>query len=1120
MPPSGTPEETAGADDPLIGWRTDALAFEALIGAGAMGAVYRGRQLRLDRPVAIKVIAPHLASKRAYVERFDREARTLAKLAHPNVVICHDFGPCAGPDGRQLLILVMELVDGRPLRPQTMPARAVLELFRQAAEGLAAAHALGVVHRDIKPDNIMVTRSGVAKLADFGLAKANDSSGLTMAGTIMGTPSYMAPEVCQGREPIAASDVYSLGCALFQSLAGDVPYRAASALEAIQCHITAPVPKLAERAPALADLDELLAPMLAKDPAKRPNAALLARVLATWRDRVPEDLLAGGEAGAQAELATMDVPVSQLARADLATADVEAQPRRLDAITVETALPDAESARSLKSVEVDTGDANATHATALPGQARAQAAPERGVREVDLGLDAPPKRFVTPATVRAAAPAPEAASERKAEPVEKKGFVVPDYLKPNDEVALPPPPSAAAPVSFAPSQPEPSAPKPADAPKPGEAAKPTPEQEKQQRLERQAQAQDQRGQIREAASAQRVAECKEHETQGDAHAAAQRWAEAIAAYERAAKAAPNEVARRMLLGKAEALRARARSKQRLALGVVAALLVLVGGGVAAIALRSHPSTATGADPSGQAARNPPSSMPPASPAGEAYLMDRLLEIERMESDPKVDLITVRDEAMKLLPVAGGLTVRVRAAIERVQADAGKLETALADIAAAETKDPARALDLTQRLRASGERLGHYAAKLPLPGRVHVLGTDPSAVRLTVEGVELPPDPSLPFCRHVGANTSVEVAAPGRITAKLLVAADEPDAKIAEKVVDATLADQPLWTLKAELPWAMLAPRGDAVLAAGPHGVALIGADGKERAHVDLARLAGAKATWLPPADLGGADLHLACEDGSAWVVQARADGFGEPRLAHRGLPALAFGEHALVFHLGKTACFAVERDQKERRLIAACGDETLWSQPFTGKQTPWLAVGDETLTVVDDSTLCVLDQEGKPQQALALGGARTGPVVAIDGGRLLAYATASGVRILSANGGSWGPAAAAVLTDSRDALLAADGPALLLAMRGDVELLRWTGKDCALWTIELAEHRRAISVGLSAASACVADDEGGLHVLAAADGKELRTVTLPSPPTGPAAIAASTIIVPLADGFAAYRLAP
>jgi predicted Ser/Thr protein kinase len=285
--------------DPLIGFQTDTLRFEALLGKGAMGAVYKGTQLALDRPVAIKVIAPHFANDQAYRERFSREAQTLGKVLHPNVIACHDIGPCIGPGGEQLFVMVLEFVDGWSLgsllKEKRLTVRQVLELHRQAAEGLQAAHQLGIVHRDVKPDNIMVTRNGQAKLADFGLAKADDSAGLTQTGALMGSPSYMSPEACRGEPPQPSSDLYSLGCSLFFALSGTTPFSATSALQAIQQHVNAPVPLLSSRRADLAPADELLTRCLAKLPQDRPqNAAEMAAAIRACIGLFPPEMAVGG----------------------------------------------------------------------------------------------------------------------------------------------------------------------------------------------------------------------------------------------------------------------------------------------------------------------------------------------------------------------------------------------------------------------------------------------------------------------------------------------------------------------------------------------------------------------------------------------------------------------------------------------------------------------------------------------------------------------------------------------------------------------------------------------------------------------------------------------------------
>jgi hypothetical protein len=264
-------------DDPFIGYSAAGLRFDRLLGKGGMGAVYQGEQLSLNRTVAIKVIAPHLAADSRYVERFTREARTLGRLVHPRIIACHDFGPAKNPAGEPILLMIMEYVDGWSLgglaRQSRLTVKQVLELHAQAAEGLAFAHGLGVIHRDIKPDNLMVTRSGQAKLADFGLARAEDSVQVTATGAIVGSPAYMSPEACRGQEPTARSDLYSLGCSLYQLLTDRPPFTGSTSLAVINQHIHDPVPTLTSQRPDLPLLQPLISRLLAKRPEDRPESA-------------------------------------------------------------------------------------------------------------------------------------------------------------------------------------------------------------------------------------------------------------------------------------------------------------------------------------------------------------------------------------------------------------------------------------------------------------------------------------------------------------------------------------------------------------------------------------------------------------------------------------------------------------------------------------------------------------------------------------------------------------------------------------------------------------------------------------------------------------------------------
>jgi eukaryotic-like serine/threonine-protein kinase len=249
-----------------------------LLGKGAMGEVYKGEQLSLKRPVAIKRIATHLLENEDMVKRFKREAQVLAKVGHPNVVgviECEEF-----PDqsGDKHLLLIMELIEGgRSLKAhlgKPIDWRLATCVVRMCADGLAAAFDQHVVHRDIKPDNIMMTHKGIAKLVDFGLAKAAESTALTMQAAPMGTPLFMSPEACRGEEIGHAGDLYSLGVSWWFMLVGQYPFQAANLHGLLYKHISEPLPPptgLFDHVPP--PIVKLVYQCLAKDAADRPSSA-------------------------------------------------------------------------------------------------------------------------------------------------------------------------------------------------------------------------------------------------------------------------------------------------------------------------------------------------------------------------------------------------------------------------------------------------------------------------------------------------------------------------------------------------------------------------------------------------------------------------------------------------------------------------------------------------------------------------------------------------------------------------------------------------------------------------------------------------------------------------------
>ncbi len=261
------------------GTRIGGLLIEELLGRGAMGEVYRAVQVSLKRPVAVKRIAGHLVDNPDMVARFEREAQCIARIQHTNVVTIYEFGQYADAGGGQHFLLVMELVEGgRSLKSYlhgAMDWRVASSVMLQAAEGLAAAAEQGVVHRDIKPDNIMLTRKGIAKLTDFGLAKAVDSSAMTMGGTLLGTPAYMPPEACRGEATDHRGDLYSLGATWYHLLSGQVPFRSDNTMAMLRAHLEEPAPNILALFPAVPEpIADLVRRCMAKKPEDRPSSAL------------------------------------------------------------------------------------------------------------------------------------------------------------------------------------------------------------------------------------------------------------------------------------------------------------------------------------------------------------------------------------------------------------------------------------------------------------------------------------------------------------------------------------------------------------------------------------------------------------------------------------------------------------------------------------------------------------------------------------------------------------------------------------------------------------------------------------------------------------------------------
>jgi serine/threonine protein kinase len=272
----------------LIGQTVGSYRIEEHLGRGGMGEVYRGVHRFLGRASAIKVLHPLLAADPTVQERFRHEARAAARLTHPNIVLVHDFGQQDG-----LLYLVMELMQDGSLGAllkreagigRTLPLAQAIDLIRQAANGLAHAHAAGVVHRDVKPDNLLLKLLDSSspeqpeyrvKVCDFSLARLAEEIRLTMAGTVVGTPAYMAPEQLLGRAVDGRTDLYGLGLVLYQVVTGQHPFKIRTPVDATFQHLHVdPAPPRELRPDLPGGLDEIILRCLAKQPDERYQTAL------------------------------------------------------------------------------------------------------------------------------------------------------------------------------------------------------------------------------------------------------------------------------------------------------------------------------------------------------------------------------------------------------------------------------------------------------------------------------------------------------------------------------------------------------------------------------------------------------------------------------------------------------------------------------------------------------------------------------------------------------------------------------------------------------------------------------------------------------------------------------
>jgi eukaryotic-like serine/threonine-protein kinase len=301
-------EATTGLARSLIGTvLSGRYRLESKLGSGGMSTVYLARDGTLERWVAVKVMHREISDQPDQLERFRREARAVAQLSHPNVVAVID----AGEDGGHPYI-VFEFVDGETLKQRIervgpLPVDEATAYAIEIGRGLAAAHARRLVHRDVKPQNVLIDPEGRAKVTDFGIARSLESDGLTQTGRVLGTPDYVSPEQAMGRGVDARTDIYSLGVLLYEMLTGEVPFTAGTVVGVAMKHVNEQIPDVQSRRPEVSSaLAAVVERATAKEPKKRyPD---MAGCLADLEDALEIEVARAGGAHGQATTVLGSVP--------------------------------------------------------------------------------------------------------------------------------------------------------------------------------------------------------------------------------------------------------------------------------------------------------------------------------------------------------------------------------------------------------------------------------------------------------------------------------------------------------------------------------------------------------------------------------------------------------------------------------------------------------------------------------------------------------------------------------------------------------------------------------------------------------------------------------------------
>jgi serine/threonine protein kinase len=1080
-----------GEKDNLLGRTLRGCLIDRKLGEGGMGAVYHANQLSLDRSVAVKVLPVDLARNKNFIQRFEREAKSLARINHPNILQIYDFGD---DQALGLYFMIIEFVEGLDLgevlnRRGLLGQIEVLDLLRQAVSGLEAAAEKGVIHRDIKPDNLMIGSNGLVKVSDFGLAKGYVAQvGVTAAGVRVGTPAFMSPEQCDGVEVDFRSDVYNLGATAFLCLTGRLPFDGETPFAIMLKHKTEAVPSLCAIDPTInPGVDALISRMLAKKPEAR--CTNLRELLEAIEDL--ESSLAGTDSvlrksrGPFKALMGGASPMAVPGKAHLGVAPIAPLP-----------IHD----------QVEVVDLPAV--TQIPPTPAAPPSLRGSSGELRRGFDLPAALPPTPLDL-AAAPVVEKASPRQSRKLDAELSQARERGR-RSQLDL----------AVANAERLASAGRWVEASEAFLAAADLADAEQQQILR-----------ARAVTARRRAAVMRVGRRFGLIVLLA---GGIVASVWLATPPVHNWWATQRLQVLIDGLASIPQARQRItALREFADSNSKPWAWYVAAFHRTYQVTASVA---AQAAIADIERTQPKVPEPDKDLAPSadVAGVLAMFRDSNVPWEMVAQKSAEVLAAAKARN-QVSAQINAVADAARQAESELADQrvdlarvqAARLAGDHVRALDLAAAFRARHTRAGATLRQLPLPARVRieVLALEiPGDLQVRVDGQTIRLAQSTPaasgapalegmVCRNAEKETSLEVTASGFSPLQQLIPAST---SLGEKLAQVTFRPAPVWSVTFANPsataslvaWVRLHPVAGALVIQHREGFLAVGlTDGAEVSRY-LRTTPNSPVfvpLWVPQS---GNRVAIAEDDGNVELIGS-TNLQVEQGLHHGRGEVLAWSPIDLVLQNGRQIHVAIERQINGSGVLVAqdaVNEYWRYSNLKLGSQVPVMIRHDDRLYVFDESSLHLLEEDGKVVNVWALPGPRIGDpadLPAAAGRRDLLVPLTTGIKRLQfgAHRDPVGAIADKVL-EKTPGQLAVEGDSALIVSDRQATVLRFTPGApgaTAQWTQPQARPLGAPPT-LTATYAATVDDQGTMTVRARGTGEVVQRIIHGVPPAGPLVI--------------------